>query len=78
LNARASEGLTSSPLLLAAVRSCLTVRRSLPARARLVSKGQLTVAKEVRERLGLKSGDRVVFEFERDFRRLGIEWSEPD
>ncbi len=43
-----------------------------------MSKGQLIVPKEVRERLGLKSGDRVVFEFERDFPRLGNEWSEPD
>ena len=42
-------------------------------RATLTSKGQLTVPKEVRERLGLKSGDRVVFEFEGDSVRLKVE-----
>ena len=43
------------------------------SRAILTSKGQLTVPKDVRERLGLKSGDRVVFEFEEDSVRLKIE-----
>jgi antitoxin PrlF len=42
-------------------------------RATLTSKGQLTIPKDVRERLGLKSGDRVVFEFERDSVRLKVE-----
>ncbi len=42
-------------------------------RATLTSKGQLTVPKDVRERLGLKSGDRVVFEFEEDSVRLKVE-----
>jgi antitoxin PrlF len=42
-------------------------------RAKLTSKGQLTVPKDVRERLGLKSGDRVVFEFEGDAVRLKAE-----
>lgn len=42
-------------------------------RAKLTSKGQLTVPKEVRDRLGLKSGDRVVFEFEDDTVRLRVE-----
>ena len=42
-------------------------------RATLTSKGQLTVPKEVRDRLGLKSGDRVVFEFEDDTVRLRVE-----
>lgn len=42
-------------------------------RATLTSKGQLTVPKEVRERLGLKRGDRVVFEFEGDSVRLKAE-----
>lgn len=39
----------------------------------MTSKGQLTVPKDVRERLGLKSGDRVVFEFEGDSVRLKAE-----
>ena len=42
-------------------------------RATLISKGQLTVPKDVRERLGLNSGDRVVFEFEGDSVRLKVE-----
>jgi antitoxin PrlF len=42
-------------------------------RATLTSKGQLTVPKDVRERLNLKSGDRVVFEFEGDSVRLRAE-----
>lgn len=36
------------------------------SRATLTSKGQITVPKDVRERLGLKSGDHVVFEFDGD------------
>ena len=43
------------------------------ARATLTSKGQLTVPKDVRDRLGLKSGDRVVFEIEGDSVRLSVE-----
>lgn len=39
----------------------------------MTSKGQLTVPKDVRDRLGLKSGDRVVFEFEGDGVRLKVE-----
>lgn len=42
-------------------------------KAVLTSKGQLTIPKGVRERLGLKSGDRVVFEFEGDSVRLKVE-----
>ncbi len=42
-------------------------------RAKLTSKGQLTIPKDVRDRLGLKSGDRVVFEFEDDAVRLRVE-----
>lgn len=43
------------------------------SRAILTGKGQLTVPKDVRERLGLKRGDRVVFEFEEDSVRLKVE-----
>ncbi len=39
----------------------------------MTSKGQLTVPKDVREWLNLKSGDRVVFEFEGDSVRLKAE-----
>lgn len=39
----------------------------------MTSKGQLTIPKAVRERLSLKSGDRVVFEFEGDSVRLKAE-----
>jgi len=42
-------------------------------KATLTSKGQLTVPKEVRERLGLRSGDRISFEFEEDSVRLRVE-----
>lgn len=37
------------------------------------SRGRLTVPKDVRERLHLKGGDRVVFEFEDDSVHLRIE-----
>lgn len=43
------------------------------SRATLTSKGQLTVPKDVRDQLGLKSGDRVVFELEDDSVRLRVE-----
>ena len=43
------------------------------SRATLTSKGQVTIPKDVRDRLGLESGDRVVFEFEGDVVRLRIE-----
>ncbi len=43
------------------------------SRATLTSKGQLTIPKDVRDQLGLKSGDRVVFELEGSSVRLRIE-----
>lgn len=43
------------------------------SKATLTSKGQLTVPKEVRDRLGLKPGDGLVFEFEGDTVRLRVE-----
>lgn len=43
------------------------------SRATLTSKGQVTIPKDVRDRLGLESGDRVVFEFEGDAVRLRVE-----
>ncbi len=42
-------------------------------RATLTSKGQLTIPKKVREHLGLKPGDRVVFEMEEGGARLRVE-----
>lgn len=41
--------------------------------ATVTSKGQLTVPKDVRDKLGLRSGDRVVFELEGDSARLKVE-----
>lgn len=46
-------------------------------KATLTSKGQVTVPKDVRERLGLKSGDRLVFEFEEGSLRLRVEHRRP-
>ena len=43
------------------------------SRATLTSKGQLTIPKDVREKLGLKSGDRVVFEFDGDSVHLRVQ-----
>jgi antitoxin PrlF len=43
------------------------------SRATMTSKGQLTVPKDVRDKLGLKSGDRVVFELDDDSVRLRVE-----
>ena len=37
------------------------------------SKGRLTIPKDVRDKLGLKSGDRVAFEFEDDSVHLRVE-----
>jgi AbrB family looped-hinge helix DNA binding protein len=34
------------------------------AASTLTSKGQITVPKEVRERLGVREGDRIVFQFD--------------
>ncbi len=42
-------------------------------RSTITSKGQLTLPKEVRQRLGLQSGDRVVFEFEGETVRVRAE-----
>jgi antitoxin PrlF len=67
------ETTASSSVLLKVVRLFCKVRRYNVSRATLTSKGQLTVPKDVRERLGLKSGDRVVFEFEGDSVRLKVE-----
>jgi antitoxin PrlF len=43
------------------------------SRTTLTSKGQITVPKDVRERLSLKSGDHVVFEFDGDSVCLRVE-----
>jgi AbrB family looped-hinge helix DNA binding protein len=42
------------------------------AKSTLTSKGQVTIPKEVRERLGVKEGDRLVFRFDEQG-RLTIE-----
>jgi AbrB family looped-hinge helix DNA binding protein len=55
------------------VRFCTEVRSKIVSRATLTSKGQVTIPKDVRDRLGLESGDRVVFEFEGDAVRLRAE-----
>ncbi len=39
----------------------------------LTSKGQLTIPKEIRERLGLKPGDKFLFEVEDDAVRLRVQ-----
>lgn len=52
---------------------CSKVRSKKLSRATITSKGQLTVPKDVRDKLGLKSGDRVVFELEDDSARLRVE-----
>lgn len=36
----------------------------------MTSKGQVTIPKEIRERLGLKEGDRLVFQFDKQGRLL--------
>jgi antitoxin PrlF len=43
------------------------------SRATPTSKGQITVPKDVRERLGLKSGDYVVFKVDGDSLCLRVE-----
>jgi antitoxin PrlF len=42
----------------------------------LTSKGQVTIPKEVRQRLGLQQGDRLIFRFE-DGGKLTVEVSKP-
>jgi AbrB family looped-hinge helix DNA binding protein len=38
------------------------------AASTLTSKGQITIPKEVRERLGVREGDRIVFQFDKQGR----------
>lgn len=43
------------------------------SKSTLTSKGQLTIPKNVRDRLGLRPGDQMVFELEGDSVRLKVE-----
>lgn len=42
-------------------------------KATITSKGQLTVPKDIRQRLGLRAGDKLVFEIEGDSVRLRVD-----
>ena len=42
-------------------------------KATLTSKGQLTIPKGIRDRLGVKPGDRLLFEYEGDSVRIRVE-----
>jgi len=46
------------------------------SRSTLTSKGQVTIPKEVRERLGLKQGDQLIFRFD-EAGRLTVEPQTP-
>ena len=46
-------------------------------RATLTSKGQVTIPKEIRQRLGLKQGDKLIFRFD-ECGRLTVEAAKPD
>jgi AbrB family looped-hinge helix DNA binding protein len=46
-------------------------------RAKLTSKGQLTLPEDVRRKLGVESGDRVIFELEGDEVRVRAEKRRP-
>ncbi len=47
------------------------------SKAKLTSKGQITIPREVREQLGLKVGDKLLFEVEEDTIRLRVLKSRP-
>lgn len=47
------------------------------SKATLTSKGQITIPKEVREQLGLRVGDKLLFEVEEDTIRLRVLKSRP-
>jgi len=49
------------------------VRSKFVKKATITSKGQLTIPKQVRERLGLKPGDRLVFDLDGNAIRLRVE-----
>ena len=47
------------------------------SKATLTSKGQITIPREVREQLGLKVGDKLLFEVDEDTIRLRVLKSRP-
>jgi antitoxin PrlF len=44
--------------------------------AKVTSKGQITIPREIRRRLGVRAGDRVEFEDRRDGMRVTAVWKE--
>ncbi|MGH3090698.1 MAG: AbrB/MazE/SpoVT family DNA-binding domain-containing protein [Rubrobacteraceae bacterium] len=48
-------------------------KETFTSKSTLTSKGQLTVPKEVRDRLGLRPGDGLLFEVEDDAVRLTVQ-----
>jgi antitoxin PrlF len=52
------------------------VRRCIVPKTTLTSKGQVTIPKEIRQRLGLRQGDQLIFRFD-EAGRLTVEPASP-